>query len=54
VLGGAEILSTSVVSLGPTFRVGLGGVDGFLGTVLAFVLALCGLLLWFSPGQRVF
>jgi hypothetical protein len=54
VLGGAEILSTSVISLGPTFRVGLGGVDGFLGTVIAFVLALCGLLLWFSPGQRVF
>jgi Family of unknown function (DUF6114) len=54
VLGGAEILSTSVVSLGPTFRVGLGGVDGFLGTVIAFVLALCGLLLWFSPAQRVF
>jgi Family of unknown function (DUF6114) len=54
VLGGGEILSTSVVSLGPTFRVGLGGVDGFLGTVIAFVLALCGLLLWFSPAQRVF
>ncbi len=54
VLGGAEILSTSVISLGPTFRVGLGGVDGFFGTVIAFVLALCGLLLWFSPAQRVF
>ena len=54
VLGGGEILSTSVVSLGPTFRAGLGGVDGFLGTVIAFVLALCGLLLWFSPAQRVF
>ena len=54
VLGGGEILSTSVVSLGPTFRVGLGGVNGFLGTVIAFVLALCGLLLWFSPAQRVF
>jgi Family of unknown function (DUF6114) len=54
VLGGGEILSTTVVSLGPTFRVGLGGVNGFVGTMIAFVLALCGLLLWFSPAQRVF
>ena len=54
VLGGAEILSTTVLSLGPTFRVGLGGVNAFVGTVIAFVLALCGLLLWFSPAQRVF
>jgi hypothetical protein len=54
VLGGAEILSTTVLSLGPVFRVGLGGVNGFVGTVIAFVLALCGLLLWFSPAQRVF
>jgi hypothetical protein len=54
VLGGGEILSTIVVSLGPTFHVGLGGVNGFVGTMIAFVLALCGLLLWFSPAQRVF
>jgi Family of unknown function (DUF6114) len=54
VLGGGEILSTTVVSLGPTLRVGLGGVNGFVGTMIAFVLALCGLLLWFSPAQRVF
>ncbi len=53
-LGGLEILSTTVVSLGPTLRVGLGGVDGFLGTLIAAVLALCGLLLWFTPAQRVF
>jgi hypothetical protein len=53
-LGGGEILSTTVVSLGPTFRVGLGGVNGFVGTMIAFVLTLCGLLLWFSPAQRVF
>jgi Family of unknown function (DUF6114) len=53
-LGGVEILSTTVLSLGPTFRVGLGGVNAFLGTVIAFVLTLCGLLLWFSPAQRVF
>jgi hypothetical protein len=54
VAGGGEILSTTVVSLGPTLRVGLGGVNGFVGTMIAFVLALCGLLLWFSPAQRVF
>jgi hypothetical protein len=53
-VGGVEILSTTVVSLGPTLRVGLGGVDGFVGTMIAFVLTLCGLLLWFSPAQRVF
>jgi hypothetical protein len=53
-LGGGEILSTTVLSLGPVFRVGLGGVNGFVGTVIAFVLALCGLLLWFTPAQRVF
>lgn len=52
--GGIEILSTAVVSLGPTLRVGLGGVDGFVGIVIAFVLAVCGLLLWFSPAQRPF
>lgn len=54
VLGGGEILSTTVVSLGPTLRVGLGGVDGFVGTMIAFVLTLCGVLLWFSPAQRIF
>ena len=43
-----------MLSLGPTFRVGLGGVNAFVGTVIAFVLTLCGLLLWFSPAQRVF
>jgi hypothetical protein len=53
-LGGVEILSTTVVSLGPTLRVGLGGVNGFFGTLIAAVLALCGLLLWFTPAQRVF
>jgi hypothetical protein len=54
VAGGGEILSTTVLSIGPTLRVGLGGVNGFVGTMIAFVLALCGLLLWFSPAQRVF
>ena len=53
-LGGVEILSTTVVSLGPTLRVGLGGVNDFFGTLIAAVLALCGLLLWFTPAQRVF
>jgi uncharacterized protein DUF6114 len=53
-LAGAEIISTTLVSLGPTFRVGLGGVNGFFGTVIALLLALCGLLLWFSPAQRLF
>jgi hypothetical protein len=36
------------------WRVGLGGVNGFVGTLIAFVLMLCGLLLWFTPQQRVF
>jgi Family of unknown function (DUF6114) len=53
-LAGVEIISTTLLSLGPTFRVGLGGVNGFVGTVIAFVLAICGLLLWFSPAQRLF
>src|ERR1700727_2253238 len=54
VTGGAEILSTAVVSLGPTLRVGLGGVDGFVGIIIAFLLAGWGLLLWFSPAPRLF
>jgi hypothetical protein len=54
VFSGAEIMSTTIVSLGPTLRVGLGGVNGFVGTMITFVLAVCGLLLWFSPAQRVF
>jgi Family of unknown function (DUF6114) len=54
IAGGAEILSTSVVSLGVALRAGLGGLGGFPGTVVALVLALSGVLLWFSPAQRVF
>ena len=54
VCGAGEILSTTVVSLGPTFRVGLGGVNAFVGVIITAVLGLCGLLLWFSPGQRTF
>ena len=54
VLGAAEILSTTVLSLGPTFRVGLGGVNAFVGVIVTVVLGVCGLLLWFSPAQRVF
>jgi hypothetical protein len=30
------------------------GPQGFLSYVVPLVLLLCGLLLWFSPGQRVF
>ncbi|HSZ28692.1 MAG TPA: DUF6114 domain-containing protein [Pseudonocardiaceae bacterium] len=52
--GATEILSTTVLSLGPTFRVGLGGVNAFVGVIITVVLGLCGLLLWFSPAQRVF
>ncbi len=54
IAGGAEILSTSVVSLGVALRAGLGGLGGFPGTVIALVLVLSGVLLWFSPAQRVF
>lgn len=54
VAGGAEIIATTLVSLGVTLRVGLGGVGGLLGTVIALVLVLCGILLWLSPAQRAF
>jgi uncharacterized protein DUF6114 len=52
--GGGEIIATTLVSLGVTLRVGLGGVGGLLGTVIALVLVLCGILLWLSPAQRAF
>jgi uncharacterized protein DUF6114 len=54
VAGGAEIISTTLVSLSVTLRVGLGGVGGLLGTVIALVLVLCGVLLWLSAAQRAF
>lgn len=54
VLGAAEILSTTVLSLGPAFRVGLGGVNAFVGVIITVLLGVCGLLLWFSPAQWVF
>lgn len=54
VAGGAEIIATTLVSLGVTLRVGLGGVGGLLGTIIALVLVLCGVLLWLSPAQRAF
>lgn len=53
-LAGGEILSTAILSLGVTLRVGIGGLGSFAGAVIAVVLLISGLLLWFNPAQRVF
>jgi hypothetical protein len=50
-LGGAEILLTEKVSLKVAMHFGMQGVTGYL---LPVVMLLCGLLILFSPGQRLF
>ncbi len=50
-LGGAEILLTERVPLRVILHIGPEGVAGYL---LPAVMVLCGLLLWFTPQQRVF
>jgi Family of unknown function (DUF6114) len=50
-LGGAEILLTERVPLRVILHIGPEGVAGYL---LPAVMVLCGLLLWFTPEQRVF
>jgi hypothetical protein len=50
-LAGAEILLTMKVSLKVVLHVGMQGLAGYL---LPTLMVLCGLLLLFSPGQRVF
>ncbi|WP_327400505.1 DUF6114 domain-containing protein [Streptomyces sp. NBC_01288] len=50
-LGGAEILLTEKVSLKVAMHIGMQGVTGYL---LPVMMLLCGLLILFSPGQRLF
>jgi hypothetical protein len=52
VLAGAEILSTTKVSLaGLTLQM---GPTGFLSWLIPTILVTCGLLMWFTPAQRIF
>ncbi|MDV7224093.1 DUF6114 domain-containing protein [Streptomyces prunicolor] len=50
-LGGGEILLTEKVSLKVAMHIGMQGMTGYL---LPVVMLLCGLLILFSPGQRLF
>ncbi|MEU1593997.1 DUF6114 domain-containing protein [Streptomyces sp. NPDC005708] len=50
-LGGTEILLTEKASLKVITHIGMQGLAGYL---LPTVMLLCGLLLLFSPAQRVF
>ncbi|WP_190197652.1 DUF6114 domain-containing protein [Streptomyces djakartensis] len=50
-LGGAEILLTLKASLDVVLHVGMQGLAGYL---LPVVMLLCGLLILFSPSQRLF
>ncbi|WP_372495695.1 DUF6114 domain-containing protein [Kitasatospora humi] len=50
-LGGGEILFTEKMPLPVILHIGMQGLAGFL---VPSVMALCGLLLIFSPGQRLF
>jgi hypothetical protein len=52
ILGGAEIFGTTQMSLGGlTFQL---GPTGFLSWLIPTILVACGMLLWFSPQQRLF
>ncbi|MET7680762.1 DUF6114 domain-containing protein [Streptomyces sp. NPDC005423] len=50
-LGGAEILVTEKASLKVVMHIGMQGMTGYL---LPVVMLLCGVLVLFSPGQRLF
>ncbi|WP_405868242.1 MULTISPECIES: DUF6114 domain-containing protein [unclassified Streptomyces] len=50
-LGGAEILLTEKASLKVIMHIGMQGLTGYL---LPAVMLLCGLLILFSPAQRLF
>ncbi|WP_229400774.1 DUF6114 domain-containing protein [Micromonospora okii] len=51
-LAGVEIFSTTQMSLnGLTFQT---GPTGFLSWLIPAILVACGMLLWFSPQQRMF
>ncbi|MFF8950383.1 DUF6114 domain-containing protein [Streptomyces sp. NPDC014940] len=51
VLGGAEILVTMKAPLPVILHIGMQGLAGYLLPVL---MIICGLLILFSPGQRLF
>jgi hypothetical protein len=50
-LGGSAILLSERAPLPLIVHIGIQGLAGYL---VPAVLVLCGLLLWFNPGQRVF
>ncbi|MGW1059455.1 DUF6114 domain-containing protein [Micromonospora rubida] len=51
-LAGVEIFSTTQMSLsGLTFQT---GPTGFLSWLIPVILVACGMLMWFSPQQRMF
>ncbi|KKJ94424.1 DUF6114 domain-containing protein [Micromonospora sp. HK10] len=51
-LAGLEIFGTTQMSLGGlTFQM---GPTGFLSWLIPVILVACGMLLWFSPAQRMF
>jgi Family of unknown function (DUF6114) len=50
-LGGLEMMFTVWAPLGVVLRVGM---QNFIGYLIPIVIILCGLLLWFTPAQRVF
>jgi hypothetical protein len=53
IIAGAELLliPLPIRNMGIILHIGIGGISGIL---IGAVLILLGLLLWFSPGQRVF
>ncbi|MDI5943075.1 DUF6114 domain-containing protein, partial [Micromonospora sp. DH15] len=51
-LAGLEIFSTTQMSLsGLSFQM---GPTGFLSWLIPVILVACGMLMWFSPQQRMF
>ncbi|MFE2035156.1 DUF6114 domain-containing protein [Streptomyces scopuliridis] len=50
-LGGLEILLTEQASISVVLQAGAGGIAAYL---LPLVMAVCGLLVLFNPGQRLF
>ncbi|MEV4283096.1 DUF6114 domain-containing protein [Actinoplanes xinjiangensis] len=50
-LGGLEIMFTVWAPLGVVLHVGM---QNFIGYLIPIVIILCGLLLWFTPAQRIF
>ena len=50
-LAGAEISLTVKAPMRVVVHVGLQGLAGY---AIPVIMVLCGLLLWFSPGQRLF